>query len=89
MFGMTGLIALAHLASRSASVSVRPRAAAARRAEPGHLKAVLRRTSRQLRLNIWIFSPCHVVQMAIFVVVPGALGALRPYASRVDEALEE
>jgi predicted MFS family arabinose efflux permease len=45
--------------------------AGGRRLVPGALKQVLR-NAEQLRLNLGIFC-LHVVQMAIFVVVPGAL----------------
>jgi MFS family permease len=72
IFGMTGLLALAAIWVTLVVVPAEPASATGeRRLEPGALKAVLR-NAEQLRLNLGIFC-LHVVQMAIFVVVPGAL----------------
>lgn len=72
IFGMTGLLALAAIWVTLAVVPEEPvSGTGGRRVVPGALKAVLRNTE-QLRLNLGIFS-LHVVQMAIFVVVPTAL----------------
>lgn len=71
IFGMTGLFALAAIWVTLAVVPPEPAATGARRLRPGALKEVLR-NAEQLRLNLGIFS-LHVVQMAIFVVVPTAL----------------
>jgi MFS family permease len=72
IFGMTGLLALAAVWVTLAVVPAEPVSGdGARRLVPGALKAVLR-NGEQLRLNFGIFC-LHVVQMAIFVVVPTAL----------------
>jgi MFS family permease len=72
IFGMTGLLALAAIWVTLAVVPAEPVSGiGGRRVVPGALKAVLR-NAEQLRLNFGIFC-LHVVQMAIFVVVPTAL----------------
>src|SRR5882672_4645340 len=72
LFGMTGLLALAAIWVTLAVVPAEPASGTGgRRLVPGALKAVLR-DAGQLRLNLGIFC-LHVVLMAIFVVVPGAL----------------
>jgi MFS family permease len=72
LFGMTGLLALVAVWVTLAVVPAEPVfAAGERRVQPGALGSVLR-NPEQLRLNFGIFS-LHVVLMAIFVVVPGAL----------------
>lgn len=72
IFGATGLLALAAIWVTLAVVPAEPVSkTGGRRLVPGALKEVLRNTE-QLRLNLGIFS-LHAVQMAIFVVVPGAL----------------
>jgi len=72
IFGMTGLLALAAIWVTLAVVPAEPASGdGARRLVPGALNAVLR-NAEQLRLNFGIFC-LHVVQMAIFVVVPTAL----------------
>jgi len=72
LFGMTGLLALAAIWVTLAVVPAEPvSGTGGRRLVPGALKAVLR-DAGQLRLNLGIFC-LHVVLMAIFVVVPGAL----------------
>ena len=72
IFGMTGLLALAAVWVTLVVVPAEPAAATGeRRLRPGALAEVLR-NAEQLRLNFGIFC-LHVVQMAIFVVVPTAL----------------
>jgi predicted MFS family arabinose efflux permease len=72
IFGMTGLLALAAIWVTLAVVPAEPASGAGgRRLVPGALKQVLR-NAEQLRLNLGIFC-LHVVQMAIFVVVPTAM----------------
>jgi MFS family permease len=72
IFGMTGLLALAAVWVTLAVVPAEPASGdGARRLVPGALRAVLS-NAEQLRLNFGIFC-LHVVQMAIFVVVPTAL----------------
>jgi MFS family permease len=72
IFGVTGLLALAAIWVTLAVVPAEPASGAAgRRPRSGALKGVLRNVE-QLRLNLGIFC-LHVVQMAIFVVVPTAL----------------
>lgn len=72
IFGLTGLFALAAIWVTLAVVPAEPASGTGgRRLVPGALKAVLRNVE-QLRLNLGIFC-LHVVQMAIFVVVPTAL----------------
>ena len=72
IFGATGFLALAAVWVTLAVVPAEPASgASARRVVPGALRAVLR-NAEQLRLNFGIFC-LHVVQMAIFVVVPTAL----------------
>jgi MFS family permease len=72
LFGMTGLLALAAIWVTLEVVPAEPASGdSARRLPPGALKAVLR-NAEQLRLNFGIFC-LHVVQMAIFVVIPTAL----------------
>ncbi|HKW36875.1 MAG TPA: MFS transporter [Burkholderiales bacterium] len=71
IFGMTGLLALAAIWVTLAVVPAEPAATGARRLLRGALREILR-NREQLRLNFGIFS-LHVVQMAIFVVVPTAL----------------
>jgi MFS family permease len=72
IFGATGLLALAAVWVTLAVVPAEPvSGAGGRRLVRGALKEVLRNTE-QLRLNFGIFS-LHVVQMAIFVVVPTAM----------------
>jgi MFS family permease len=72
IFGMTGLLALAAIWVTLAVVPAEPvLATGERRLQPGALSSVLRNAG-QLRLNFGIFC-LHVVLMAIFVVVPGAL----------------
>ena len=72
IFGTTGVLALAAIWVTLAVVPAEPAASAVgRRLTPGTLRDVLR-NAEQLRLNFGIFC-LHVVQMAIFVVVPTAL----------------
>ena len=72
IFGMTGLLALAAIWVTLAVVPAEPvSGTGGRRLIPGALRGVLR-NAEQLRLNFGIFC-LHVVQMAIFVVVPTAL----------------
>jgi MFS family permease len=72
IFAATGLLALAAIWVTLSVVPAEPASGdGARRVIPGALKAVLR-NAEQLRLNFGIFC-LHVVQMAIFVVVPTAL----------------
>lgn len=73
IFGLTGVLSLAAIWVTLALVPSEPGEIvdATRRLRPGALREVLRNTE-QLRLNFGIFS-LHVVQMAIFVVVPVAL----------------
>ena len=71
IFGLTGLLSLAAIWVTLAVVPAEPPMTGERRLAPGALKAVLR-NAEQLRLNFGIFC-LHVVQMAIFVVVPAAL----------------
>ncbi|MGB5080288.1 MAG: MFS transporter [Burkholderiales bacterium] len=73
IFGLTGLLSLAAIWLTLSVVPAEPRVAddPARRVQPGILTEVLR-NPEQLRLNMGIFS-LHLVQMAIFVVIPVAL----------------
>jgi len=72
IFGMTGVLALAAIWVTLAVVPAEPvSVTGARRLVPGALRGVLG-DAEQLRLNFGIFC-LHVVQMAIFVVVPTAL----------------
>ncbi|HTQ73386.1 MAG TPA: MFS transporter [Burkholderiales bacterium] len=72
IFAATGFLALAAVWVTLAVVPAEPASGGgARRVVPGALRAVLR-NAEQLRLNFGIFC-LHVVQMAIFVVVPTAL----------------
>jgi MFS family permease len=80
IFAATGLLAFAAIWVTLAVVPAEP-APAPRVRRSGALKEVLR-NSEQLRLNFGIFC-LHVVQMAIFVVVPTAL--VRDGGLAVDE----
>jgi MFS family permease len=72
IFGATGLLALAAIWVTLAVVPAEPvSGTGGRRLVPGALKEVLR-NAEQLRLNLGFFC-LHVVLMAVFVVVPGAL----------------
>jgi MFS family permease len=73
IFNLTGALSLAAIWVTLAVVPPEPQSAGdpMRRAQRGALAEVLRNTE-QLRLNFGIFS-LHVVQMAIFVVIPVAL----------------
>ncbi len=73
IFELTGALSLAAIWMTLAVVPAEPRSAGdpVRRLRAGALGEVLRNTE-QLRLNLGIFS-LHVVQMAIFVVIPTAL----------------
>jgi len=73
IFALTGLLSLAAIWLTLKVVPPEPRIGTdpTRRVEPGILGGVLRNTE-QLRLNFGIFS-LHLVQMAIFVVIPVAL----------------
>jgi MFS family permease len=72
LFELTGFLSLAAIWVTVSVVPAEPQARGpARRIEPSALGAVLR-NREQLRLNFGIFA-LHVVQMAIFVVVPPAL----------------
>ena len=73
IFELTGALSLAAIWMTLAVVPAEPRSAgdSTRRVQRGALGEVLRNTE-QLRLNLGIFS-LHVVQMAIFVVIPVAL----------------
>ena len=73
IFDLTGALSLAAIWMTLAVVPPEPRSAGGpvRRVQRGALGEVLRNTE-QLRLNLGIFS-LHVVQMAIFVVIPVAL----------------
>lgn len=73
IFDLTGALSLAAIWMTLAVVPPEPRSAGdpVRRLRRGALGEVLRNTE-QLRLNLGIFS-LHVVQMAIFVVIPVAL----------------
>ncbi len=73
IFDLTGALSLAAIWMTLAVVPPEPRSAGdpVRRVRRGALGEVLRNTE-QLRLNLGIFS-LHVVQMAIFVVIPVAL----------------
>lgn len=72
LFGMTGVLSLAAIWVTLAVVPPEPQAHdTTRRVEGGALGAVLRNRD-QLRLNFGIFV-LHVVQMAIFVVIPVAM----------------
>ncbi len=73
IFDLTGALSLAAIWMTLAVVPPEPRSAGdpTRRVRRGALSEVLRNTE-QLRLNLGIFS-LHVVQMAIFVVIPVAL----------------
>ncbi len=73
IFDLTGALSLAAIWMTLAVVPPEPRSAGdpMRRVRRGALGEVLRNTE-QLRLNLGIFS-LHVVQMAIFVVIPVAL----------------
>src|SRR4051812_17437231 len=72
LFELTGFLSLAAIWVTLSVVPAEPQTQdASRRVEAGALVAVLRNTE-QLRLNFGIFA-LHVVQMAIFVVVPVAL----------------
>jgi MFS family permease len=71
IFGATGLLALAAIWVTLAVVPAEPAGTGAPRQQREALGAVLR-NAEQLRLNFGIFC-LHVVQMAIFVVVPTAL----------------
>jgi MFS family permease len=72
IFGMTGVLALAAIWVTLAVVPAEPESGTGgRRLVPGALRGVLG-DAEQLRLNFGIFC-LHVVQMAIFVVVPTAL----------------
>jgi len=73
IFGLTGLLSLGAVWLTIAVVPAEPSVAEdpTRRVQPGILGEVLRNTE-QLRLNFGIFS-LHLVQMAIFVVIPVAL----------------
>jgi MFS family permease len=72
LFELTGLLSLAAIWVTLSVVPAEPRTHDdTRRVEPATLGAVLRNTE-QLRLNFGIFT-LHVVQMAIFVVVPVSL----------------
>jgi MFS family permease len=76
IFALTGVLSLAAIWVTFAVVPAEPGGAggagdAMRRVRAGALGEVLR-NAEQLRLNFGIFS-LHMVQMAIFVVVPGAL----------------
>jgi MFS family permease len=72
LFELTGFLSLAAIWVTMSVVPAEPQARGpARRIEPSALGAVLR-NREQLRLNFGIFA-LHVVQMAIFVVVPVAL----------------
>jgi MFS family permease len=72
IFGMTGVLALAAIWVTLAVVPAEPESGTGgRRPVPGALRGVLG-DAEQLRLNFGIFC-LHVVQMAIFVVVPTAL----------------
>jgi MFS family permease len=72
LFELTGFLSLAAIWVTMSVVPAEPQARGpARRMEPSALGAVLR-NREQLRLNFGIFA-LHVVQMAIFVVVPVAL----------------
>jgi len=73
IFALTGALALAGIWVTTRIVPPEPRGGddPARQVQPGALGKVLRNAD-QLRLNFGIFS-LHVVQIAIFVVVPVAL----------------
>jgi MFS family permease len=72
IFGATGVLALAAIWVTLAVVPTEPvSGTGGRRLVPGALRGVLS-NAEQLRLNLGIFC-LHVVQMAIFVVVPTAL----------------
>jgi len=73
IFNLTGALSLAAIWVTLAVVPPEPQSAGdpMRRVQRGALAEVLRNTE-QLRLNFGIFS-LHVVQMAIFVVIPVAL----------------
>jgi len=73
IFGLTGLLSLGAVWLTIAVVPAEPSVVEnpTRRVQPGILGEVLRNTE-QLRLNFGIFS-LHLVQMAIFVVIPVAL----------------
>jgi MFS family permease len=72
LFELTGFLSLAAIWVTMSVVPAEPETHdGSRRVEPGALVAVLRDRD-QLRLNFGIFA-LHVVQMAIFVVVPVAL----------------
>ncbi len=73
IFTLTGVLSLGAIWVTLSVVPPEPRGAgdSRRRVRPGTLGEVLRNVE-QLRLNLGIFS-LHVVQMAIFVVVPVAL----------------
>jgi MFS family permease len=73
IFALTGVLSLAAIWVTFAVVPAEPGGAGdtTRRVRAGALGEVLRNVE-QLRLNFGIFS-LHMVQMAVFVVVPGAL----------------
>jgi MFS family permease len=71
IFGMTGVLSLAAIWVTLVVVPAEPHGGSGRRLQAGALKEVLR-NREQLRLNFGIFC-LHVVQMAIFVVVPTAM----------------